>query len=137
MPAPAQPGAPPDLSPPRAAALAVAPRHAVWLDEDGAATRLSLEAAARRVTEAARPPYVCHARAVAGRLGLRDFAALDLLELFAFARPARLALPTARGLARALGLPLPGGTEAEAATLPAGATLTVRLSRPSSVSVPR
>lgn len=119
MPAPAQPGAPPDLSPPRAAALAVAPRHAVWLDEEGAAMRLSLEAAARRVTEAARPPYVCHARAVAGRLGLRDFAALDLLELFAFARPARLALPTARGLARALGLPLPDGTEAEAATLPA------------------
>ena len=121
MPAPAQPGAPPAPSPPRAAALAVAPRHAVWLAEDGAATRLSLEAAARRVTEAGRPPYVCHARAVAGRLGLRDFAALDLLELFAFARPARLALPTARGLARALGLPLPGGTEAEAATLPAAA----------------
>src|SRR5207245_4356707 len=33
--------------------------------------------------------------------------ALDLLELFAFVRPARFCVPTARGLAAALGLDLP------------------------------
>ena len=113
---------PPSLPPlPRAPALAVAPRHAVWLDEDGTPTRLSHEAAARRVAETDQPPHVCNARAVARRLGLRSFVALDVLELFAFVRPARSTLPTARGLARALGLALPGTTEDEAATLPAAA----------------
>src|SRR5438874_12562028 len=56
---------------------------------------------------------VCHARAVARRLDIpskgwaRDwagFAAFDLLELFAFVRPAQFCVPTPRGLAEALGL---------------------------------
>src|SRR5262249_61930494 len=47
---------------------------------------------------------VCHARAVARRLDMPGFAAFDLLELFAFARPARFCVPTPRGLAAALGL---------------------------------
>ena len=69
------------------------------------------------MAETERPPYVCYARTVARRLGLRSFVALDVLELFAFVQPARPTLPTARGLARVLGLALPGDTEDEAATL--------------------
>ena len=52
-------------------------------------------------------PIVCHARAVARRLDLAGFAALDILELFAFVRPARFCVPTPRGIAAALGLPPP------------------------------
>src|SRR5881275_2200538 len=52
-------------------------------------------------------PIVCHARAVARRLDLAGFAALDVLELFAFVRPARFCVPTPRGLASAIGLPAP------------------------------
>ena len=122
MPAPAEPREPsplPSARPllPRAPALAVAPRHAAWLDEDGALARLSHDAARARLAAADRPPYVCHAKATARRLGLHDLAALDVLELFAFVHPARLAVPTARGLARALGLALPETTEDEAALL--------------------
>ena len=47
---------------------------------------------------------VCHARAVARRLDMPGFAAFDLLELFAFVRPARFCVPTPRGLAATLGL---------------------------------
>src|SRR5207302_1994961 len=54
-------------------------------------------------------PMVCHARAVARRLDIplgnwAGFAAFDLLELFAFVRPAQFCVPTPRGLAAALGL---------------------------------
>ena len=121
MPSPAEsrePSASPPL--PRAPALAVAPRHAVWLDEDGVPARLSHAAARARLTAAAaaaRPPLVCHAPATARRLGLQRLAAPDLLELFAFVHPARPAVPTARGLARALGLALPESTAEQAAFL--------------------
>src|SRR5437879_8881959 len=69
---------------------------------------------------------VCHARAVARRLDIpskgwaRDwagFAALDLLELFAFVRPAQFCVPTPRGLAAALGLAPPHGMAEECVAL--------------------
>jgi ATP-dependent DNA helicase DinG len=43
-----------------------------------------------------------HAPATAARLGLDSLPARDLLELYAFVRPARFCLPTPRGLAEAL-----------------------------------
>ena len=102
---------------PRAPALAVAPRHAAWLDEHGALAQLSHDAAAERLAADGRPPYVCHAKATARRLGLHTLSALDVLELFAFVHPARQAVPTVRGLARALDLTLPASIEDEASTL--------------------
>jgi ATP-dependent DNA helicase DinG len=64
------------------------------------------------------PPLVVHAPATFRRLGLRGMPAFDLLELFAFALPARTAAPTPRGLALALDFEPPRGLEAEAALLP-------------------
>src|SRR5204862_6984477 len=75
------------------------------------------EARARLEGESA---MVCHARAVARRLEIAGFAALDLLELFAFVRPAQFCVPTPRGLAAALGL-APPGNMAEACVAPATA----------------
>ncbi len=114
-----EPAPPPPRPPllPRAPVLAVAPRHAAWLDEHGALSRLSHGAAAERLAADGRPPYVCHAKATSRRLGLHTLAALDVLELFAFVHPAHQAVPTVRGLARALDLPLPASIEDEAATL--------------------
>jgi ATP-dependent DNA helicase DinG len=60
---------------------------------------------------------VCHARAVARRLDMAGFAALDLLELFAFVRPAQFCVPTPRGLAAALGLVSPDGMAEACVTL--------------------
>src|SRR5271170_4664671 len=91
---------------PRAPTLVVGFREAMWLSPDGEIEALSPdEAKARLETEIA---MVCHARATARRLDVPAFAALDLLELFAFVRPARFCVPTPRGLAAALGLALPG-----------------------------
>jgi ATP-dependent DNA helicase DinG len=56
---------------------------------------------------------------VAARLGLEEIAAHDLLELFAFVRPAVFCLPTVRGLCEALDLQVPATPEQEAAALPA------------------
>ncbi len=53
------------------------------------------------------PPLLVHAPSTLRRLGLRSMPALDLLELFAFAMPARAAAPTPLGLALALDLPPP------------------------------
>jgi ATP-dependent DNA helicase DinG len=54
---------------------------------------------------------------VARRLNIERFPAYDLLELFAFVRPARFCLPTPRGVARALDLPVPEGLAGEALAL--------------------
>src|SRR5437879_244550 len=91
---------------PRAPALVAGFREILWLSPEGEIEALSpVEARARLEGEAA---MVCHARAVARRLDLAGFAALDLLELFAFVRPAQFCVPTPRGLAAALGLAPPG-----------------------------
>ncbi len=63
-------------------------------------------------------PLVCHAPAVAARLGLEDLKARDLLALFAFVRPAHFCLPTVRGLCEALDLKIPTTPEEEVAALP-------------------
>jgi ATP-dependent DNA helicase DinG len=101
-------------------ALAAGVRTAVWLSPAGEVETLSLGEAARRVAGDA-VPILCHGRAVARRLGTARFPAYDVLELFAFVRPARFCLPTARGLAVALLLPIPESPEQEAATLFAAA----------------
>jgi ATP-dependent DNA helicase DinG len=96
----------PRVALPEAPALALAPGRAVWLAPDGEIAEIAPSEAARRLAHGP-PPYVCHARAVARRLGVAAFQSYDLLELFAFARPAAFSLPTAMGLADALGLARP------------------------------
>jgi len=63
-------------------------------------------------------PLLVHAPATLRRLGIGRQPCLDLLELFAFAMPARTVTPTPRGLAYALDLQPPGGMEEAAALLP-------------------
>ena len=64
------------------------------------------------------PPLLVHAPATRRRLGLRPRPAYDLLELFAFACPARTPAPTARGLCLALRLDPPASSlEAETAAV--------------------
>ena len=101
---------------PDAPALVAGAGGAAWISVAGEVEALSLDEAAARL-RAGAAPLVCHARALARRLGLGSFAALDLLELFAFARPARFCLPTPHGLAVALGLPPPSGRNQEAEVL--------------------
>lgn len=60
----------------------------------------------------AQPPLVVHAPATARRLKAERFPAFDLLELYAFVRPASFCLPTAKGVAEALGLPVPAHHDA-------------------------
>ncbi len=103
---------------PEAAALVTGVCHGVWLAPGGVPEAVSFAEAGQRV-RAGSPPLVCHARAVARRLGCEPFPALDVLELFAFVRPARFCLPTIPGLAATLLLTPPGNAGDEAAALPA------------------
>lgn len=99
---------------PDAPALAVGGRGAVVVTPDGEIEDLSLEQAARMVRQ--YPPILCHRPSVGARLKVDSFNAFDLLELYAFVRPARFCLPTLRGLAEALDLPLPESLEDQAQT---------------------
>ncbi len=94
---------------PRVPALVAGFREIVWLSPDGEIEALSPAEARARLDSpvGGETPMVCHARAVARRLDLAAIAALDLLELFAFVRPAQFCVPTPRGLAAALGLAPP------------------------------
>ncbi len=125
FPAPTSPGVSPPPAPavrlPAAPVLLAGIGQAVWIDpEEGEVLALPPAEAARRARQA--PPILCHARATARRLESDPFPAFDLLELFAFTRPASFCAPTAHGLAAALGRPLdqsgPADAEAAAIALP-------------------
>lgn len=78
---------------------------------------------------------VAHASLTARRLGLsppaRSDQMMDVLELFAFVRPARFCAPSAAGLALALGRSEPKGAEAQAVALrEAAGALLAELSEP-------
>ncbi|MEI9995373.1 MAG: ATP-dependent DNA helicase [Rhizomicrobium sp.] len=97
-------------------ALVPAPGGAVVCDGDGACRRVALDEA-RRLFRAGNV-FVAHTAFVSGRLKTPPAAALfDLLELFAFVKPGSPCIPSALGLARALGLGLPHSPEEHAATL--------------------
>jgi ATP-dependent DNA helicase DinG len=99
-----------------APALIATARGALWRAADGSIERLKPAEAVARAKGSL--PLVCHAPAVAARLGVEEIHARDLLELFAFVQPAVFCLPTPRGLCEALDLPLPGTPEEEVASLP-------------------
>ena len=89
-----------------APALIMGTRDAVLLSRDGEIDQLSHRELGRKLSDGMRP-LVCHRRAVAARARLGDFQAFDLLELFAFVRPAQFCLPTPRGIAAVLDLAIP------------------------------
>jgi ATP-dependent DNA helicase DinG len=115
---------------PDAPALAAGLGHAGWA-QGGTAEALAHDEAARRLRDGAAP-IVCHMPATARRLGAESFRAFDLLELFAFARPARFCVPTPRGLAATLALDPPGTEPAEEAValLRAAEALIAELAEP-------
>lgn len=83
--------------------LAVGVSSAVRLSPEGEIEFLDLMAAADAISRDIH--MVVNMPMVARRLGLGPFPSYDVLELFAFTRPARFCLPTAKGLATALMLP--------------------------------
>ena len=91
-------------------------RESLILDADGKARKISHRDAVAALAKG-MVPVVCHRKVLAQRLGVRPFRACDLLELFAFVRPAASCLPTAGGLADALALARPDGLAEEAGTL--------------------
>ena len=92
-------------------------RSVAWLSVDGEIEILSLNEGARRLSTSEVPVLVLHALATARRLRCGPFPRLDILELFAFVRPAEFCLPTPRGLAEKLNLPIPSSLEDEVETL--------------------
>ena len=96
--------------------LVVGLKKALHVDGAGLLNPVGLAKAARILRDS--PTVVCHAPSVLARLKMDTSpAVLVILELFAFARPARFCLPTIRGVAVALSMPPPGNLEDEAAFL--------------------
>ncbi len=99
-------------------ALAIPPGAGAICDEAGP-RKIGRGAAEGAFTAA--PVMVAHASLTARRLGIapppRDKDLLDVLELFAFVRPARFCAPSPTGLALATGMSEPKGAEAQAQAL--------------------
>ena len=68
-------------------------RESLFLDADGKTRTIPHRDAVDALARGA-VPIVCHRKVLAQRLGARPFRACDLLELFAFVRPAAFCLPT-------------------------------------------
>ena len=77
----------------------------IWLREGGRTQGLAKGQAIGRAAET--PVLLLNAPLTGQRLGYPDLNGLDLLELWAFLHPARFLVPTPKGLAQALGLPVP------------------------------
>jgi ATP-dependent DNA helicase DinG len=86
----------------------------VWIADDTGTRGISRGEAIARAADT--PMILLNAPLIGQRLGYAELAGLDLLELFAFVHPARFAVPTPKGIAQVLGLPVPAG-EAEVAAL--------------------
>ncbi|WP_419826704.1 ATP-dependent DNA helicase [Sphingomonas sp.] len=94
----------------------VATHGGTWLTtRDGRVASLARGEAVALAAE--RPLLLLNAPLTGQRLGHAELSGLDLLELFAFVRPARFAVPTPAGLARALGLAPPVDDAQAGATL--------------------
>src|SRR4029079_13042099 len=78
----------------------------IWLADGSGDVREATrgEACARA---AYTPHFILNAPLVGQRLGYPELSGLDLLELFAFIRPATFAVPTSAGLSRGRGLSTP------------------------------
>jgi ATP-dependent DNA helicase DinG len=97
-------------------ALVPAPGGAAVCAADNACERMQIDEA-RRLFRSGNV-IVAHAAFVAGRLKTSAAAALfDVLELFVFVRPGQPCVPSALGLARALGLGVPQTVEESARVL--------------------
>ena len=77
----------------------------VWIADTDGARAVGRGEAIRRAADT--PMIVLNAPLVGQRLGYAELSGLDLLELFAFLRPATFLPPTPRGLARVAGLAPP------------------------------
>ena len=74
-------------------------RESLILDAEGEARKVPHRDAVAALAKGT-VPIVCHRKVLAQRLDARPFRACDLLELFAFVRPASPCLPTAGGTRR-------------------------------------
>ncbi len=92
------------------------------LDHGGERHTLAPAEAAKALADGPAP-VLCHAPTVTASLGAKPFPVADVLELFAFVRPARFCLPTIGGLAASLGLEAPDDLAAEADCLQESARL--------------
>jgi ATP-dependent DNA helicase DinG len=104
------------LATPQTAAVVAGHGRASILTEDGELVSGTSAEVTALLGDAA--PLLVHAPVTLRRLGLGPRPCLDLLELWAFVRPASSAAPTARGLALALDMDPPASMEDAAALLP-------------------
>jgi len=88
----------------------------IWIADgpsaDGATRQIGRGEAVRIAADT--PAILLNAPLIGQRLGHPELSGLDLLELFAFVRPAMFAVPTPKGLAAALGLDAPADDAAVA-----------------------
>ena len=79
-------------------------KDSIWVSEDGEIERISHNNSLEKISQ--HLPLLCNSRATASRLNCKPFLGFDLLELFAFVKPAQFCVPTPHGIARALNMPI-------------------------------
>ena len=107
---------------PEIPALVIKGAKALVLYPDGEFAELSLPELGKLNHKAF---LVCHKKAIATALDVKNYHFFDVLELFAFCRPAVFCVPTIKGLAAFLSIPEPQSLEQEALTLVGIASLLI------------
>ena len=91
-------------------------KELIWIRSDGRVTQPNLLTSAEKASF--DPVLLCHHSWSASAAGFKFQNYLDILELYAFVRPARFVLPTPVGLAQQLGLSKPKTGKDMALALP-------------------
>ncbi|MBL4767438.1 MAG: ATP-dependent DNA helicase [Rhodobacteraceae bacterium] len=99
----------------RLPALVVGPHHGTILTPDGEVVEYALKDLKNIVRDQAF--LICNQRLTTRRLGNVSFRSLDVLELFAFVRPAHFCLPLPFGLQKTLDFPATGDSLEEDALI--------------------
>jgi ATP-dependent DNA helicase DinG len=87
----------------------------IWIAQSGTVREAARGEAIARLADT--PHIILNAPLVGQRLGYADVSGLDLLELYAFVHPARFAVPTVAGMARAVDIASPDDDSAGATAL--------------------
>lgn len=91
----------------------------IWISSQGEITRPNRQSVEAEL--ALGPVLLCHRRWTEARIGSEIGSCLDVMELFAFTRPARFCLPTPAGLASQLSFSRPQTPDDMATILPRAA----------------
>ena len=106
-----------NLSLPKIACFAIVAECYIYMDDMGEIKSLTKDEAKIALLSATTPILVCYKNNIERQLDMQDLRCIDILELWAFVRPATFCLPTISGICETLKMDSPTTSESQVSSL--------------------